>query len=194
MAERFYYLSLASMPSHYYKILIPSLLLIAVAGLAVAIGYRDMQARSTISPVTANSFLAIGSSSQAATSAPISPQPVAQTVSSSVVSTSPSRTAPVSAPSSSATVIVGDTQYRVAIAGGETLEDALTGLATQGSFTFTQKNYLGLGEFVDSINGKKSGGGYYWFLYVNGKISNTGVSTTHLSQSDVVEWRYDRSY
>ncbi len=66
-------------------------------------------------------------------------------------------------------------------------------LASSSNFTFAGREYPSLGFFVESINGKKGTNGYYWFLYVNGKSSDTGASETHLKTGDVIEWKYEKS-
>jgi hypothetical protein len=183
------------MPSRYYKILIPVLVFIAAVGVTAVAGYSSVH---TTSPVITTASVA-PSSAVTTTTAAIQPRavqkheapvaPRAQASSSSVTSTA------ISPSKANATFIVGDKKYSVAITASESIDDAMRALAAQNSsFSFTEKSYPGLGQYVDTINGKASGNGYYWFLYVNGKVSNTGVSSTHLAPGDTVEWRYDRSY
>lgn len=66
--------------------------------------------------------------------------------------------------------------------------------ATTEGLSFSGKEHPSLGFFVDSINGKKAEGGYYWFLYINGESSSTGASQTLVGPGDAVEWRYKQSY
>ena len=75
-----------------------------------------------------------------------------------------------------------------------TVLEAMQDLASSTDFTFTFKDYPSLGAFVESINGKKNADGFYWFLYVNGKSSDTGASQTPLHQGDIVEWRFKKDY
>jgi|GEM_PF-2986286 len=63
--------------------------------------------------------------------------------------------------------------------------------AQRGTFSFSGKEYVGLGFFVETINGRAAGGGKYWILYVNGKSSNLGVSQALVSPGDRIEWRYE---
>lgn len=67
-------------------------------------------------------------------------------------------------------------------------------LQESGEFTFSGREYPSLGFFVESINGKYGGDGFYWILYVNGASSNTGASQTKLHAGDAVEWRYEKGY
>jgi hypothetical protein len=67
-------------------------------------------------------------------------------------------------------------------------------LASNTSFAFTGREYIGMGFFVESINGKTNADSSYWILYKNGKLSSTGISQTTLHAGDSVEWRYEKSY
>lgn len=66
--------------------------------------------------------------------------------------------------------------------------------AEKGEFSFSGRDFPGLGFFVEEINGKRNANGYYWILYVNGTSSQTGVSQTVLSAGDVIEWKYEKGY
>lgn len=72
--------------------------------------------------------------------------------------------------------------------------DAMRSLASTSAFTFTGRDYPGLGFFVDSINGKKNADGMYWILYVNGVLATAGVSALSVSAGDTIEWKYEKSY
>ncbi len=76
---------------------------------------------------------------------------------------------------------------------GATVYDAMLAYQAAGEFSFTGKNYAGLGFMLDSINDKGPAGGKYWFLYVNGESAQTGASQTTLKAGDRVEWRYKKS-
>ncbi len=93
-----------------------------------------------------------------------------------------------------ATFKVGDKTYPLDIAPNKTVIDAMRALASTGDFTFTTREYPGLGTFVDSINGQKGGSGMYWILYVNGATSANGVSATTLETGDVIEWKYEKGF
>jgi Domain of unknown function (DUF4430) len=94
-----------------------------------------------------------------------------------------------------AMLLVEGTPYTISAGEEVILEEEMMRLKERNSrFTFTQKEYPGLGQFVESIGGKKSAGGEYWIFYVNGKESSTGVSTTIIHEGDVIEWKYKKSY
>lgn len=86
------------------------------------------------------------------------------------------------------------TTYSAYIPPGSKVLDAMRAIESTNNFTFTGHDYPGLGFFVDSINGKKNADGSYWFLYVNGRSSDTGASQTTLDAGDAVEWRYEKNF
>lgn len=108
-----------------------------------------------------------------------------------------SQTSPVQsnvASTTGATFRVGDTAYPIDVMPGETVIGAMHSLASTSDFTFTAREYPGLGEYVDSINGQKNGGGMYWMLYLNGTTTTSGASATTIKAGDSVEWRYEKGY
>lgn len=77
---------------------------------------------------------------------------------------------------------------------GETVFEAMQALASAGAFSFTFKNFAGLGAFIDSIHGKYNADGFYWVYYINGASAQKGVSSIVLSPGDRIEWRYEKGY
>ncbi len=149
-------------------LLIPTLL---IAAIAVSLATRHAPAPQTVSTLDA---LAPAASGATTTGIDVVQAP-----------------APIPLPAAFATLIVGDDRYSIRTHG--TVLDAMRSLASDG-LAFTGKDYPSLGFFVESVNGKKASGGYYWILYVNGKSSDTGASQTRLSAGDTVEWRFEKSY
>jgi len=98
------------------------------------------------------------------------------------------------APVPNVTIIAGSSTYAVYVEPHSTVLDAMQEAASSSTFTFTGHDYSSLGFFVESINGKADTDGSYWFLYVNGKSSDTGASETALNAGDTVEWRYEKNY
>lgn len=105
--------------------------------------------------------------------APLAPQTISQTI-------------------ANATFKVGGTAYSTTVRPNETVIEAMRALASLGTFTFTGRDYPGLGFFVDSINGEKDGNGTYWMLYINGVSAATGASSAIVHAGDVVEWKYEK--
>ena len=84
--------------------------------------------------------------------------------------------------------------HSVLIREGDTIEQAMQTLKENGGITYSTREYSGLGSFVESINGKAANDNFYWILYVNGKKSPTGISSTRLLPGDSIEWKYERGY
>lgn len=93
-----------------------------------------------------------------------------------------------------ATLIVEDVSYEPCIDGEESTLALMQQLSTTSDFSFSGVEYASLGFFVETINGKKAEGGYYWFLYVNDTSSSSGASQTLVKAGDVIEWRYKKNY
>lgn len=125
----------------------------------------------------------------ATSSAPLKPAPAAYQGRSSL-GTSTIKTTPVP----DVTISVDGRSYAAYVAPGGSVLDAMNELASTTDLTFTAKDFPGMGEFVGSINGKENTGGSYWFLYVDGKESSAGISSTVLQPGDAVEWKYEQGY
>ena len=98
------------------------------------------------------------------------------------------------APAGTATLVVSGTRYALHAPAGSTLEEAMQQLQGEGGFSYTSQEYSGLGAFVTGINGRASGQGSYWILYVNGEKSSTGISSTRIRSGDLIEWKLEKSY
>ena len=75
-----------------------------------------------------------------------------------------------------------------------TVYDLMDALRTKEEITFTEKNYIGVGKFIDSINGIQGNGDKNWIYYVNGVKATVGVSNYKLKPGDVVSWKYEKVY
>lgn len=53
------------------------------------------------------------------------------------------------------------------------------------------KEYSGIGEFVEEIDGIKPDNRHFWAFYVNGKSSTVGASSYTLKDGDKIEWKLD---
>jgi hypothetical protein len=55
------------------------------------------------------------------------------------------------------------------------------------------KTFSGVGEFVESIDGRRADGQTeFWAFYVNGKQSNVGASEYKPQNNDVIEWKLEK--
>lgn len=86
-------------------------------------------------------------------------------------------------------IIVENKVYESRIAEGGSVYQAMVDLSIQNKdFTFTSKDYSGMGMFVDSINGVQGSFEKNWIYYVNDKKASIGISKNFLKQGDVVRW------
>jgi hypothetical protein len=88
-------------------------------------------------------------------------------------------------------VVASSTPYEACVEPGDTVLALMRRLGAQG-LSFSGKEYPSLGFFVESINGKESADGLYWFLYINGESSDSGASSANVAPGDAVEWRYKK--
>lgn len=77
--------------------------------------------------------------------------------------------------------------------GKTSVFDFMGKLQNEGKINFTEKNYIGMGEFIDSINGIQNNSNRSWIYYVNDKKATIGVSNYKLNPGDVVSWKYEKS-
>lgn len=87
-----------------------------------------------------------------------------------------------------------EVSYADEIPGQITVYDFMSKLKDEGKITFTEKNYIGMGKFIISINGIKNSGEQNWIYYVNGKKAQVGVSNYKINQGDIISWKYEKNY
>lgn len=73
-----------------------------------------------------------------------------------------------------------------------TVYDFMKKLKNEGKVNYTEKNYIGMGEFIDSINGIKNNRNQSWIYYVNGIEAQVGVSNYKIKIGDTVSWKYEK--
>lgn len=79
--------------------------------------------------------------------------------------------------------------YNVKIEEGETVEAAMQKARSKG-FSYSARQFGGMGTYVEAINGTKEGGGLYWVFYVNNTPAVQGISTYTLEDGDEVLWKF----
>lgn len=92
-----------------------------------------------------------------------------------------------------ANLTVEDKNYSADLSEGATAFDLMKKAEEQG-FSFSGKEYTGMGFFVEEINGKKNDSekGLYWTMYVNGTLSPVGVSGYMIKEGDKIEWKHEK--
>ena len=58
--------------------------------------------------------------------------------------------------------------------------------------TVETKSFSGVGEFVESINGKSPEADQFWALYVNGEQAQVGASDYKPINGDNIEWKLEK--
>jgi len=84
--------------------------------------------------------------------------------------------------------------YTATIPGSLTVYDFMSKLRNEGKINFTEKNYVGMGKFIETINGVSGNGEKNWIYYVNNKKATVGVSNYKIKKGDIVSWKYEKSY
>lgn len=83
-------------------------------------------------------------------------------------------------------------QYQAEIRENTSVYDFMEKFRSKGEINFEDKTYLGMGKFIEEINGVRDDGSKYWIYYVNGKKAYIGVSNYKINPGDVVSWRYEK--
>jgi hypothetical protein len=91
------------------------------------------------------------------------------------------------------TLEINNEKYQSQNEEGISIAGFMKKLKSEGKISFTEKNYTGMGKFIESINGIKNGE-KNWIYYVNGKKANIGISNYKINSGDVVSWKYEKGY
>ena len=89
---------------------------------------------------------------------------------------------------------IGGQKYENEIEEETNVYDFMSKLRQEGKISFTEKNYIGMGKFIETINGIKGDGDQNWIYYVNGKKALVGVSNYKIKSGDIVSWKYEKNY
>lgn len=90
-----------------------------------------------------------------------------------------------------ATLEIGDKKYESEIHRETSVYDFMTKLKKEGKINFKDINYIGMGKFIEELNGVKGNGDKFWIYYVNNKKAKIGVSNYKINPGDVVSWKYE---
>ena len=92
------------------------------------------------------------------------------------------------------TLEIDGIKYETEITENETVYEFMEKLRNEGKIDFKEKTYVGMGKFIEEINGVKGNGNKYWIYYVNNKKAEVGVSNYKLKSGDVVSWKLESQY
>ncbi len=87
---------------------------------------------------------------------------------------------------------INDIKYQSKISGPISISDFMDKLKEEGKIDFKEKNYTGMGKFIEEINDIKNSGNKNWIYYVNNKKANIGISNYKINQGDIVSWKYEK--
>ena len=91
-----------------------------------------------------------------------------------------------------ATLEINGVKYQSQIEGEISIADFMEKLINEGKINFKEKNYIGMGKFIDELNGTKNSEDKNWIYYVNNKKANIGISNYKINQGDIVSWKYEK--
>ncbi|MDP2735682.1 MAG: DUF4430 domain-containing protein [bacterium] len=83
--------------------------------------------------------------------------------------------------------------YELKIAPGSTVYDLMVKAAQETGFTFSGREFAGLGFYVDTINGKKEStrNSKYWIYYINRQKAPMGISWYELQAHDIISFELE---
>lgn len=96
-------------------------------------------------------------------------------------------------PHTSTPELVNNIEFKDTIAGEMSVYDLMNKLRSEGKINFTEKDYVGMGKFIVSINGVKNNGNENWIYHVNGIEAQVGVSNYKINKGDIVSWKYEKA-
>ena len=97
-------------------------------------------------------------------------------------------------PNTSTPKSTNNIEYKNTIGGETSVYDFMSKLRSEGKIDFTEKNYTGMGKFIETINGVRGNGTENWIYYVNGIKAQVGVSNYKINKGDIISWKYEKSY
>lgn len=87
-----------------------------------------------------------------------------------------------------------DVQYEVSVLEGSTVYDLMDKASKEYGFSFSGKNFPGIGFFIEEIKGVRQDTrkGLYWIYSINGQKAQVGISNYILKPHDVITWTYEK--
>lgn len=98
----------------------------------------------------------------------------------------------VTTKASLATLEINGVPYQTQILEPTSVYDFMNKLKNERKIAFKDKTFIGIGKFIEEIDGIRSDGDRYWIYYVNGKKATIGVSNYEINSGDVVSWKYEK--
>ncbi|MBU0612358.1 DUF4430 domain-containing protein [Patescibacteria group bacterium] len=98
----------------------------------------------------------------------------------------------IESPAGIATLFVNEIKYEGKIQNETSVYEFMSQLREDGKINFKEKEYPGMGKFIEEINGLKNNGERNWIYYVNDKKAEVGVSNYKINKGDIVSWKYEK--
>jgi len=92
------------------------------------------------------------------------------------------------------TLEINNTKYKKKINSKITVYEFMKKIENDGKINFKEKNYIGMGRFIEEINGIRMTKEKYWIYYVNNKKANIGISNYKINPGDKISWKYESQY
>lgn len=85
--------------------------------------------------------------------------------------------------------------YKIMMPENSTAYDLMSALKDNGKLTFSEKEYAGMGKFIEEINGIKNdvGKNTFWLYYINNAPAQAGISNYVLKPGDIITWKYEEA-
>ena len=92
---------------------------------------------------------------------------------------------------SKAILEINGIKYESGISNQSSIADFMDKLKNDGKIDFKEKNYTGMGKFIEEINGVKGTSGKYWIYYINNEKASIGASKYILKEGDIINWKQE---
>lgn len=91
------------------------------------------------------------------------------------------------------TLAIPQKTYETSVENKSSVYELMEHLRNTQGLLFESEYYTGMGFFITSLSGTKQNpkNSDYWTLYINGKESQTGVSSALLKNGDSAEWKLE---
>ena len=84
--------------------------------------------------------------------------------------------------------------YEIAVPQGSTVYELMAKAQEETDFSFSGREFAGMGFFVEEIQGKRQNPKEqrYWMYSINGQKAQLGISFYELQSNDVISWTYEQ--
>ena len=174
----------------------------ALIFLAVASGIYLLIPNATTAPKTASSTPVVTQNvpedsvaTNTAIVAKTEDKPVSKPTETTTIVSTPAPDATPTPPQNTVevTIVINGQKYALNMPEKSTAYEAMAQLVADKKITMAFKQFIGLGYFVDEVDGVKTdkNSGKYWIYYLNDKPAQMGISNYILKNNDSLTWKYE---